>query len=69
MGFITPSQNWPKLNFSVGVINPRGIPIPKGIEVKSEKLVYSHENFNSQRGLKSEVNNWFRFIELNIVIH
>ena len=41
MGFITSSQNRPKFNFSVGETNPMGIPIPKGIEVKSEKLVNS----------------------------
>ena len=32
--FITPSQNRPKFDFLVGVINPEGIPIPKGIKVK-----------------------------------
>ena len=31
MRFIFPSQNWSKLNFSIGVINPSGIPIHKGI--------------------------------------
>ena len=41
MGFIRPSQNGPKFDFSVGVINPRGIPIPKGIKVESEKFVNS----------------------------
>ena len=37
MGFITPSQNRRKFDFSAGEINPKGIPIAKGIEVKSEK--------------------------------
>ena len=30
MGIIFQSQNQPKLDFSVGVTNPRGIPIPMG---------------------------------------
>ena len=32
MGFITPSQNRPKFNFSVGEINT------KGMGIKSEKI-------------------------------
>ena len=39
MGFITPCQNRPKFDFSIRVTNPRGIPIPQGIKVKSEKLL------------------------------
>ena len=30
MGFIFPSQNRPKCEFSVGVIKPKGIAIPMG---------------------------------------
>ena len=47
MEFVTPSQNRPKFNFSVGVINLSGIPVPTGIQVKREKFVNSQGNSNS----------------------
>ena len=47
IGYIFQSPNRPKFDFSVRVINPREIPIPKRIKVKSEKLVNSQENSNS----------------------
>ena len=43
MRSIFPTKNRPKFDFPVGVINPRGIPTPKGIDVSSKSLV----NFNS----------------------
>ena len=52
MGFLFPSQNWPKSNSSVGVINPRGSPIPMGIVILSEHL------FNSQRYSNSHGNSF-----------
>ena len=36
MGFIRPSQNGPKIDFSVGEVNPRGIPIPMGFITPSQ---------------------------------
>ena len=42
LGFITPSQNRPNFAFSVVLINLRGIGIPKGIKVKSEKMINSN---------------------------
>ena len=36
MGVLTPNQNQPTFNFSGAVINPMGIPIPKGFLTPSE---------------------------------